>query len=153
MSKPPKPPIDSKEQALRLLSRREHSARELKRKLAQRGQARDQVDDTVDALRDANLQSDDRFADALIRRRSHDGFGPLRIRAELRSHGIDDRAINELMTAAGIDWLERLQMIIQRKYGQLASDRATRLKQAGYLLQRGFPGELIQRAARLPSDD
>ena len=91
-----KPPLPPRERALGLLSRREHSARELKRKLQQKGVAAEEAGDVVGEMGDRNYQSDARFAESLVRRRALDGYGPLRIRAELASHGI----VREAATAA-----------------------------------------------------
>src|SRR6185295_823724 len=79
-----KEPPDPKAQALKLLARREHSARELKRKLTARGIGEvDAAAAVADAAADG-WQSDTRYAEMLVRSRISQGFGPMRIEAELR---------------------------------------------------------------------
>src|SRR5689334_5576587 len=74
--------------ALRLLARREHSVEELRHKLLRRGYAATPVETVVRQLANRRLISDVRFAGALVRTRSARGYGPVRIRAELRRQGI-----------------------------------------------------------------
>ncbi|HVL00870.1 MAG TPA: regulatory protein RecX, partial [Dongiaceae bacterium] len=76
-----------RQQALQLLSRREHSLHELQQKLAGE-HAEEDLTAVLTQLVDAGLQSDRRFADVWVRHRSQQGFGPIRIRGELRQKGI-----------------------------------------------------------------
>ena len=71
------------QRALGLLVRREHSRRELTRKLTARGVERDDAVAAVDKLEAAGWQDDSRFAESLVRSRATNGYGPVRIRAEL----------------------------------------------------------------------
>src|SRR5690349_12386 len=91
----PQAQVPARDRALGLLSRREHSTRELKQKLAQRGYEAGERDDAIDSLKRSDYQSDDRFAAVLIRRRAESGYGPRHIEAELRSHGIAPAAHRE----------------------------------------------------------
>ena len=47
----------------------------------------------IERLRDQHYQSDERFGDSLVRTRIAQGYGPRRIVAELKSHGLADAAI------------------------------------------------------------
>ena len=137
------------DRALGLLARRDHSRRELTRKLSAKGYTPDETAPAVAALSEGREQSDDRFAEVLIRQRSGAGYGPLRIEAELTSHGIDPRTCREALAA--IDWLEIARAHVVRRYGE-TSDRATREKAAQYLQRRGFPSGVIAKALALPGD-
>lgn len=137
------------DRALGLLARREHSQRELGRKLAAKGYAPDESAPALAALTEGHAQSDDRYAEVLIRQRSGAGYGPLRIEAELKSHGIDPRTCRDALAA--IDWLEIARAQIVRRYGE-TSERATRDKAAQYLQRRGFPSGVIGKALALPTD-
>src|SRR5689334_16528538 len=81
------------QRALGLLVRREHSQRELQRKLVARGIEKDEAATAVARLRDAGWQDDARFAASLARSRAISGYGPVRIRAELGTHGLPSEAI------------------------------------------------------------
>ena len=92
----PKPPQDKAYRlwpALGLLARREQSRRELKRKLGQKGYERDEADAALDRLEEQHYQDDERFAGMLVRNRAGQGYGPVRIRMELKTHGLEDAAI------------------------------------------------------------
>src|SRR3970282_1134696 len=81
------------QRAVGLLSRREHSRRELTRKLCERGLAADEVEAAVEKLATDGWQDDARFAQFLLRSRVSGGYGPIRIRAELATHGLGREAI------------------------------------------------------------
>ena len=81
------------QRALGLLVRREHSRKELERKLAARGVDRADAVAAVERMAAAGWQDDGRFAASLARSRAVAGHGPLRIRAELSTHGLDAEAI------------------------------------------------------------
>ncbi|MGB8146312.1 MAG: regulatory protein RecX, partial [Chromatiaceae bacterium] len=69
--------------ALRLLAGREHSRRELERKLLARGYEAAILVGVLDALTETGLLSDERMAEAYVAGRLRKGFGPLRLRQEL----------------------------------------------------------------------
>ncbi len=70
-----------------LLSRREHSCTELRRKLALREFAEDEIDQAVTALAAEGLASDERFAESFVTARVRRGQGPRRIQLELDAAG------------------------------------------------------------------
>ena len=69
------------QRALGLLVRREHSRKELTRKLAAKGLESEDVTAAVERLAAEGWQDDTRFAESLVRSRAGNGYGPLRIRA------------------------------------------------------------------------
>ena len=144
-SGPPGAPSTSKEEpspyqrALGLLVRREHSRKELVRKLSDRGIERDQAEEALDKLERQQFQSDDRFAAALARSRASSGYGPLRIRAELATHGLGRELIEGALEACERDWNESACEIAQRRFGgKDLRDPARRRKAVDFLLRRGF---------------
>jgi regulatory protein len=144
--------------ALGLLVRREHSRQELTRKLQARGVAEAEAAAAVDRLAQAGWQDDSRFACSLARTRSAGGYGPLRIRAELASHGLDQAAVHAafaaLAEAGGDDWTAHARDLVCRRHGSPEHlDLATRRKAADFLLRRGFDGDSIRAALRaLPEE-
>lgn len=69
------------------MSRREHSQAELIRKLARAGYDQGEVTEALNWVKEHGMQSQDRFASSLIRRRSRQ-YGDRAIKAELSQHGI-----------------------------------------------------------------
>ncbi|KAB8315383.1 regulatory protein RecX [Tolypothrix campylonemoides VB511288] len=141
--------------ALSLLTRREHSRRELQRKLAARGHGDDAVGAAIEKLADAGWQDDARFAASLVRSRVAAGYGPLHIRAELGTHGLDREAAQRAMDAEAVDWNDAARDLVRRRFGtDVASDVATRRRAADFLIRRGFTGDAVRAATRWdPSDD
>lgn len=144
---PAAPPPSAREQALRLLARREHSGRELSRKLRQRGHASDETAEALESLARDRYQSDERFAEALVRSRAAAGYGPGYIRAELGQHGIPRERISELLAAE--DWRERLEGYVSRRYGSEPLERTRATKLAAALVRRGFTPDQIFRLPQL----
>ncbi|MFC3650934.1 regulatory protein RecX [Dyella humi] len=148
----PKPSAYNK--ALGLLARREHSRRELRQKLDRSGYARDEAGEALDRLGEQHYQDDDRFAEALIRNRAGQGYGPMRLRAELKSHGLSDARIRSLLDAADIDWVESAAAQLRRRYGAAGTtDSAERARRAQFLLRRGFPAATVRNVAHADVDD
>ena len=90
------------QRALGLLVRREHSRKELGRKLVAKGVEREDLDLALDKLRRQDFQNDARFAAALARSRSSSGYGPARIRAELAQHGLAREDIGAAEPGGGL---------------------------------------------------
>lgn len=128
------------------LARREHSVHELRRKL-KTTDTLNQVDEVMHALLKDDLVSDERFAHMLCRSRYTKGVGPVRIEHELNQHQIECQWIEEAMQEYERSWIERLQTLKTRKYGDTPpADYKSWAKQARFFQQRGFTSTQIQRA-------
>ncbi len=128
--------------AVALLARREHSARELNRKLLERGFPADEVEAALARLGEQGLQDDARFAEALVRARASSGRGPLRLKAELAQHRLSEGLAERAIEAAEGEqaWGERaLELVTRRLRGDDPSDPRVRRRLADFLLRRGFP--------------
>lgn len=142
------------QRALGLLTRREHSRKELQRKLTSRGMDAAQVETAIETLSGLGWQDDGRFAESLVRSRASGGYGPVRVRAELATHGLDGEAIASALDSYQGDWLENARDLIRRRFGEsLSEDPALRRKAADFLIRRGFDGERVRKATRFDSDD
>ena len=143
-----RPELTPSQRGLALLVRREHSRKELARKLAERGIECEAAAAAIEKLTGEGWQSDARFAEMLVRTRVAHGQGPIRVRAELRAHGLDDDAIETAMGTFEGDWREVAQDLARRRFGQnLAStDIAQRRKMADFLYRRGFDGDTVRAA-------
>ena len=143
------------QRALALLVRREHSRKELARKLAERGVEREAATAAVEKLTGDGWQSDARFAEMLVRTRVAHGQGPLRIRAELGTHGLDSGTIDAAMAAFDGDWRQAAHDLAHRRFGlDLArADGALRRKAADFLYRRGFDGDTVRAALRGDRED
>ncbi len=126
--------------AVGYLSRREYGIKELRRKLLQRGADSDISDKVVSDLADADLVSDQRFTEMYVRTRIRHLFGPLKIRGELRSRGIADYLIAEVIPSEEETWFDAAtQWASKRCQGEL--DYTARAKLHRSLMNRGFTHE------------
>jgi regulatory protein len=151
------PATDAFRKGIGLQSRREHSRKELGRKLQTRGLDAAETLSALDRLAGEGWQSDARFAEMLVRTRVGAGYGPLHIRAELGTHGLGADAIAEAFATAfphePLDWPAVARDALRRRYaGRPAADRAEALKRAHFLQRRGFDLDTI-RAVASGTDD
>ena len=132
--------------AIRLLSLREQSRSELIRRLINRDIGNECAEQLLDQLAEQDWQSDQRFCENLFETRRNNGYGPIRIRAELEQHRIDPGLIDEVTTRSADEWLERLEQLYRKKYRESVIDSAKeRAKRSRFLNQRGFSSEQIQK--------
>lgn len=132
------------------LSRREHSAFEVERKL------KDQFPDDLSLvplvlarLQESGLQDDFRFAEMLVRYRASRGQGPIKIRAELKSKGVAQVVVSDVLSRSSFDWSEVASSVIAKKYGEPGEMPLTpkeRARRQRFLQSRGFPYEHIAAA-------
>lgn len=145
------------QRALSLLVRREHSGQELTRKLLARGIAEEDAVAAVDKMAQAGWQDDARFACSLARTRASAGYGPLRIRVELASHGLDSETIAAAFAAlaetGADDWPTRARELVRRRFGVTADlAMVAQRKAADFLLRRGFDSDSVRAAIRSPPE-
>jgi regulatory protein len=137
--------------AVGLLARREHSARELGGKLHSRGFAPAVVESVLARLVAERLQSDERYAEAYLRQRSGKGYGPERIRAEMRERGVSDSLIAASFRRAEeegeVDWFELATATYSKKFGgRPIEDMKDKAKRQRFMQYRGFNHEQIAEA-------
>ena len=159
-NKKPKQSPSLKARALRLLSLREYSRKGLATKLAE-SEARwgklggDQAEQTPES-RDSQIEavlddfeargwlSDERYAEALVRRRS-ERYGSRRIADELERAGVDVQHSAKLLGSLKETEFERAYALWSRKYGQKAQDQKERARQYRYLASKGFSLDLVAK--------
>jgi regulatory protein len=135
-------PADIRVAAMDLLSRREHSRRELKQKLKKRFEDEDLIEAQLDRLAEENLQSDARFAESFLRQRCSRGHGPIRIRQEMRHKGIPGEGIEAAMAAEDCDWYALAEQVMLRKFGgEPAQDIKEKARRSRFMQYRGFSAD------------
>ena len=132
--------------AVRLLARREHSRLELARKLASRGHADDLIEEIVEDLARAGLQSDDRFVQVFVRSALGRGQGPLKIRAGLTERGVNDDIASAHLDLDSHEWTERAANASAKRFGPaLPENRADWARRARFLAGRGFTSDVVAK--------
>lgn len=141
------------DRALGMLARREYSRRELRIKLSRLGYADGDMEEAIGRLGEQHYQDDGRFAEMLLRSRIAQGYGPLRLRAELKSHGFADTRIREWLDAVDVDWDVCAASQMHRHYGSTGVvDRAERRRRAQFLLRRGFGAATVRAVTQADMD-
>ncbi|WP_421866805.1 regulatory protein RecX [Motiliproteus sp.] len=136
-----------RQSAYGLLSRREYSRLELRRKLAGADVDSTLLEQLLDQLQQQGLQSDQRFCESFIRSRIGRGQGEVRIVQELRQRGIDEELTRGQLEACEQDWFELARGVRQRRFGeQPPQDQKQWAKQLRFLLYRGFSQEQARYA-------
>ena len=124
--------------SLDLLSRREHSRKEIKEKLLLRYENTEQINVVLEKLVSNNLINDSRFAEAYVLNRKRKGFGPKKIIFELISKGITESIANEVVEIEG-GWIEAARSAFKKKYKDDQNiETKEQLKQKTFLQNRGF---------------
>jgi regulatory protein len=147
----PKP--DPLQKAMELLVRREHSRRDLKRKLGLRGADPLEAEAAIEKLAGLGYQDDDRFGACFARDRAASGYGPVRIRQELAGHGLGRDQVQLAIEACETDWSASARAQIEKRFRpeQLA-DADRRRKAVDFLLRRGFDHACAYSAVRADPD-
>lgn len=148
-----RPALTPQQRALGLLVRREHSRKELARKLTARGVEADDARAAVERMTAEGWQDDARFAEQLVRSRAGNGYGPLRVRAELGTHGLDREAIAAAFDGYDGDWTENARDLVRRRFPAGFDDPVARRKAAEFLIRRGFTGDQVRAATRFDPDE
>ncbi len=107
--------------ALDILSRREHSAHELKLKLQKKFDAISEIEKVIVRLENNNLLNDFRFAETYARIRKRKGFGPNKVYYELANKGIKESISNEIISAED-GWTDAALKAFKKKYNDGISE-------------------------------
>lgn len=141
--------------AMDCLARREHSFHELRQKLQDKcpNAEREEIEQELSRLREENLQSDERFADALVRYRQARGYGYLSIRQELQRRGIPGELISQVLKPDDAQWARSLRKLVSARINPVepmhcGSRQHARLLR--FLQARGFRDtEITEALSRL----
>jgi regulatory protein len=132
--------------ALDALARRDHSAEDLRLKLLEKGYDSAVVLPLLDALRDEKLLDDRRYLENFVTYHAARGQGPLRVRLELRRHGLQGTQVEEYLDAYP-HWLTQLNKARLKKFGgKSPKDYVERQQQVRFLGYRGFTSAQIRMA-------
>lgn len=139
--------------ALDLLALRPRSVVELRRKLIQKGEPVEAVDDAIERLKGQKVLDDEQFARQFARAKVVGaGASRRRIAMELGRKGVDretaDAAIDDLAESEGIDLSASIHKVAARKWRSLSKldDQTATRRLYGFLARRGFNPDEIRSA-------
>ena len=130
-------------EALDIISRREHSQKELTDKLIKKFNIPELVDLVINSLLDKNLINDYRYSEAYVVARKRKGFGPKKIIYELLSRGVTENIASEAINQEG-GWRDAASKAFNKKFkAGIGKDFKEQNKQKVFLQNRGFSFEEI----------
>ena len=142
-------PADIRLAAMNLLARREHSVRQLRTKLKRRFSDDSIIDEQISRLTEENLQSDLRFSESYARQRISRGYGPVRVREELRERGASEADVDVAMDELDTDWQDLALEVLTKKFGTLApGDIKEKARRVRFMQYRGFTADHYQKLLR-----
>ena len=157
-----------KARALRLLSLREYSRKGLAAKLAEsearwakltKNESENDLGSNLDIPAKASALdievilddfeargwlSDERFAEALVRRRS-ERYGTRKIQGELERAGVDSNKSAQLLKTLKETEYQRAYDLWSRKFGVAAQEQKERARQYRFLASKGFSSEVVSK--------
>lgn len=142
------------DRALHLLTFRARSARELHRRLVQKGVTAERADRVITKLRELGLIDDADFARQLTRSKMSGGVSRRRVHQELFKLGVPrevaDEAVAQVVEEDGLSDAESIERIARKKWRSLASvDELTRRRRLfAFLARRGFDSGDVARVVR-----
>lgn len=135
----------AKAAAANMIGSRALSKKELTRRLVKKGNDESDARAAADWLEDIGAVDDAGYAAALVRHYGGKGYGPARVREELRRRGVDrelwDAALEEMPEAAEI-----LDALIRKKCRGELSDPKEKKRVSDGLLRRGFAWSDVKAA-------
>ena len=133
-----------KGRALRLLSQREHSRKELEQKLKPHEETPGELAEALDFLAAKDFINEKRVVESVVNRRASK-LGAARVRQELVAKGLPADDISEAVEAMRSTELDRALQVWRKRFGTPPSDASERAKQVRFLVSRGFAPEVVRR--------
>jgi regulatory protein len=141
-----------RQEAIRLLARREHTRTELARKLAGHGTP-EEVEAVLAEMEATQLQSDSRTAESWLRGNAA-RLGGSRLRHSLKSRGLAPELIEAQIEQADLpDEMDRARAIWSRKFSAAPGNAKEWARQARFLQSRGFAGDVVRRLLKEPREE
>ena len=131
----------------RFFSYRVRTSREVFDRLKRKGFSNEEIERILESWKDKGILDDEGFARRWVHERKYK-YGPLRLRSELYSLGIDDVIVESAIAEVSREeWLEILrERISSEKFNP--NSKPERAKLIRRFLTRGFPKDMILEVLR-----
>ncbi len=143
--------LSLKGRALKLLSQREHSRLELRRKLERHGECAEEIEAVLDELTRLGWLSEERFVESLVHRKGA-RLGVSRLKQELAQHGVSSDASSQALQALQGSEYDRACEVWRKRFGAPPSEPKEEARQMRFLLTRGFSSDVVRRVLRHASE-
>ena len=102
------------------------------------------IEGVLDKLSEQHFLDDDRVVSLLLQGYARKGYGPLRIKQEMRQKGFAETLVEHHFAELDVDWFEKAAEVRSKKFGdEIPTDFKEKGKQIRYLQYRGFFGDMI----------
>ena len=142
--------------ALRFLGYRPRSAAEVHNHLISRGYSLAAAAGTLEKLHSLSYLNDENFARNWAASKLSKGYGPKKIEQELRSKGIREALIRDVLreTFDAGDEAERARLLLKKRFNtQTLTDPKMLRRAAGFLQRRGYSSEVVFDLLKYPVQD
>lgn len=137
--------------ALFMLSRRDYGKAELFARMKRRMYEKNEgiideplIEKVLERLSEQHFLDDERVVALMMQGYIRKGYGPLRIKQEMRQKGFADALVEKNFANVDVDWFEKAAYVRSKKFGDnLPQDFKEKSKQIRYLQYRGFFGDMI----------
>lgn len=133
--------------ALRLLARRDHTRRELARKLAPHVEDDAALEALLDDFTSRGWLSEARVVEQVLHAKGG-RLGPARIRQSLVQRGVSEAAIESALGSLKSTELEAARSVWSKKFRSAHATSADQARQIRFLQSRGFSMEVAMRVVR-----
>ncbi|NLX62558.1 MAG: recombination regulator RecX [Tissierellia bacterium] len=142
--------LKAKDKALRFLSYRQRSYKEVLDKLKKEGFSQEIINSTMDFLKNYKLIDDLCFARNFMMDKSNiNKYGPVRIKYELYNKGIPENIIDQVLEEYDDEYSVALELAKKKIKSYKNDDKnAIYRKLGGFLQRRGFSYECISKILR-----
>lgn len=148
-----KKPVNLLAKAVALLSRREYSEQELRRKLSRYTEDIVQIDAVIARLQKENWQSDQRFAENFVLFRQ-ERWGNQKLLQALRQHDLPVETVEMLKEDLRETEFDRAKEVWERKFhGHYPTTPQEKAKQMRFLASRGFSADVVYKIASGKNED
>ena len=138
-------PRDIRKKIMDFLSRREHSKKEIYKKMLDKVNSLEILEEEIKKLEKDGILDDERFAEQYVYSLVKRGLGPLRINKYLQEKGVDSHLINTLLK--DLDWQDLAKEVLLKKSKyQIPPKEEDVIKLKRFLNYRGFEYYDIERA-------
>lgn len=137
----------AKSAAVAHLARRDYSRQEIQIKLTQKGFDDAEIQQALDYCESQGFQSDERYAQLLVRSHIAKGHGTMRIMQAMAQKGLDRACIQLAIDNSDCDWFELAKTKAIKKFQTpKTKDPKEKAKRIRYLVGQGFSFDQIAYA-------
>lgn len=132
--------------AIRLLSKRDYSEFNLRRKLQSKCDSSAVIDGVISKVQALGYQSDQRYIQHFISYSIAQKKGPIWIQAKLREKGLNGSQVENILGDIDVEWQSLADELLLGKFKATCVDQKDKSRRFRFLISRGFSSDIAIRA-------